>query len=112
MGIHILFKQAQDGSIIIGDSHEYANVSSMDSFGIALNMEIDQVIINEAKRIFNLPSYKIRNRWFGIYSQCSNSDIYENTIDKNIHVVTGIGGKGMTGSAGFAKENITKIFNL
>ncbi|WP_291869117.1 TIGR03364 family FAD-dependent oxidoreductase [Maribacter sp.] len=111
-GIHILFKQAQDGSIIIGDSHEYTNVSSIHTFGIGLNMEIDCAIINEAKKIFNLPNYKIKNRWFGIYSQCSNSDIYEKIIDKSIHIVTGIGGKGMTGSAGFAKENIIKIFNL
>ena len=34
MGIvHILFKQAADGSVIIGDSHEYADVKDMDDLG-------------------------------------------------------------------------------
>lgn len=111
-GIHILFKQAMDGSVILGDSHEYAPVSRVDELGIDLNMDIDNFIIKEAKKIFNLPTYEVQNRWFGLYTQCRNSDIYQQTIDRNIHIVTGIGGKGMTGSAGFAKHNINSIFNL
>jgi len=111
-GIHILFKQAMDGSVIIGDSHEYANADRSDDLNMDLNMDIDNYIVQEAKKIIDLPTYEIQNRWFGMYSQCKTSDIYQHTVNENIHIVTGIGGKGMTGSAGFAKENITKIFNL
>lgn len=111
-GIHILFKQAMDGSMIIGDSHEYADASRMDDLNMDLDMDIDNFIIQEAKKIIDLPNYEIRNRWFGLYSQCKTSDIYQHTIENDIHIVTGIGGKGITGSAGFAKENIIKIFNL
>tara|TARA_R110000868_G_scaffold34421_1_gene124325 strand:- start:24917 stop:26068 length:1152 start_codon:yes stop_codon:yes gene_type:complete len=110
-GVHILFKQAKDGSIILGDSHEYAPAAKIDDLGFDLNMDIDNFIIQEAKKIIALPSYKIKHRWFGMYSQCKTTDIYQNTIDKNIHIITGIGGKGMTGSAGFSKENINRIFN-
>jgi FAD dependent oxidoreductase TIGR03364 len=111
-GVHILFKQAHDGSIILGDSHEYASAAEMDNLGFDLNMDIDNFIIHEAKRIIDLPNYEIQRRWFGMYSQCKNSDIYQNTIGTNIHIVTGIGGKGMTGSAGFSKQNINSIFNF
>lgn len=111
-GVHILFKQAIDGSVILGDSHEYASVSQMDDLGFNLNMDIDNFIVDEAKKIIDLPNYEIQNRWFGMYSQCKNSDIFQHTIDENVHIVTGIGGKGMTGSAGFSKENINKIFNF
>lgn len=111
-GVHILFKQAMDGSVILGDSHEYADVENMDKLGFDLNMEIDDFIIQKSKEIFNLPTYEIAHRWFGMYSQCKNSDIFEKTINNNIHIVTGIGGKGMTGSAGFAKENINQLFNF
>ncbi|MFV8345627.1 TIGR03364 family FAD-dependent oxidoreductase [Flavobacterium sp. ZB4P13] len=110
-GVHILFKQAMDGSVILGDSHEYASAKEMDSLGFDLNMDIDSFMINEAKKIIDLPTYEIQNRWFGMYSQCKTKDIFEHTIGDNIHIVTGIGGKGMTGSAGFAKHNIHKIFN-
>jgi FAD dependent oxidoreductase TIGR03364 len=110
-GVHILFKQATDGSIILGDSHEYATAKDSDTLGFDLNMDIDNFMIEEAKKIIDLPTYEIQNRWFGMYSQCKTKDIFEHTIDENIHIITGIGGKGMTGSAGFAKHNIDKIFN-
>lgn len=110
-GIHILFKQAMDGSVILGDSHEYASASAIDSLGFDLNMDIDNFMIEEAKKIIDLPTYEIQHRWFGMYSQCKTKDIFEHTVGENIHIVTGIGGKGMTGSAGFAKHNINKIFN-
>ncbi|SHI43781.1 TIGR03364 family FAD-dependent oxidoreductase [Pseudozobellia thermophila] len=111
-GVHILFKQAEDGTIILGDSHEYAPVSQISDLGFDLKMEIDDFIVKEAKKIFALPTYEIQNRWFGMYSQCQTTDIFQHTIDEDIHIVTGIGGKGMTGSAGFAKHNINSIFNL
>lgn len=111
-GIHILFKQATDGSVIIGDSHEYADAANIDDLGFDLKMEVDDFMIAEAKKIFNLPTFEIQNRWYGMYSQCKENDIFQHTIDENIHIITGIGGKGMTGSAGFSKENIKNIFNL
>ena len=111
-GVHILFKQAVDGSVIIGDSHEYADAANADDLGFDLRTDVDEFMIDEAKKIFNLPTFEIQNRWFGMYSQCKENDIFEHTIDGNIHIVTGIGGKGMTGSAGFSKENIKRIFNL
>ena len=110
-GVHILFKQAADGSVILGDSHHYANAKNIDDLGFDLNMDIDNFMIQEAKKIIDLSNYDIQNRWYGMYSQCKTKDIFEHTIGDNIHIITGIGGKGMTGSAGFSKENITKIFN-
>lgn len=109
-GVHILFKQALDGSIILGDSHEYADAKDSDNLGYDLNMEIDEFMINEAKKIIDLPTYEIQRRWFGIYSQCKTKDIFEHNPSPNIHIVTGIGGKGMTGSGGFSKFNIDKIY--
>jgi FAD dependent oxidoreductase TIGR03364 len=110
-GVHILFKQAMDGSVILGDSHQYADAKNSDALGFNLDMDIDNFMIQEAKKIIDLPTYEIQNRWFGTYSQCKTKDVFEHAIGKNIHIITGIGGKGMTGSAGFSKENITKIFN-
>lgn len=111
-GVHILFKQAMDGSVILGDSHQYATAANSDDLGFNLNMDIDNFMIQEAKKIIDLPTYEIQNRWFGTYSQCKTKDVFEHTVGDNIHIITGIGGKGMTGSAGFSKENITKIFNV
>lgn len=110
-GVHILFKQAMDGSVILGDSHQYADVDRVEDLGYDLDMDIDNFMVEEAKKIIQLPTYDIQRRWYGMYSQCKTSDIFKKTIDEHIHIVTGIGGKGMTGSAGFSKKNIATIFN-
>lgn len=109
-GVHILFKQATDGSVIIGDSHEYADAKNADALGFDLNMELDEFMLNEAKKIIALPNFEIAKRWYGNYSQCKNTDIFTYDVDDNIHIITGIGGKGMTGSAGFSEENIKSIY--
>ena len=111
-GIHILFKQASDGSIILGDSHQYASVENVDTLGFDVDNAIEECMLDEAKKIFELPDYTISHRWLGFYSQCKGKDVFEYTIDEHIHIVTGIGGKGMTGSPGFSEENIRKIFGL
>ncbi|MGJ7029893.1 TIGR03364 family FAD-dependent oxidoreductase [Niabella hirudinis] len=111
-GIHILFKQAVDGSVIIGDSHEYAHAADAEDLGFDLRTDVDDFMITEAQKIIALPSYEIQNRWFGIYSQCKTQDLFQHTIDEAIHIVTGIGGKGMTGCAGFSREHIKRIFDL
>lgn len=111
-GIHMIFKQGVDGSIYYGDSHEYADAKDADVLGYDLKSEIDDFMIAEAKKIFDFPTWEMQRRWSGVYSQCKTKAVFQTTIDSNIHIVTGIGGKGMTGSGGFSKENIATIFNL
>lgn len=111
-GVHILFKQAADGSVIIGDSHQYAPASNIESLGYQLDMDIDDFMLSEATKIITLPSYKIQKRWYGVYSQTDSGDIYNESIEDKIHIITGIGGKGMTGSPGYAEESILRIFNI
>lgn len=111
-GVHILFKQEIDGGIILGDSHEYASVKDYDKLGFDLREDINDFMLAEAAKIFDLPSWKIETAWSGIYSQTSDpKGIHTQTIDNAIHVVTGIGGKGMTSSAGFSKYHLGEIYN-
>jgi FAD dependent oxidoreductase TIGR03364 len=109
-GIHILFKQAEDGSIIIGDSHEYAPAATWESLGYDIQEHINALILQEAQRIVTFDVNKIAKSWAGYYSQ-HPQEIFTDTIDNKIFIFTGIGGKGMTSSAGFAEENIATIFN-
>ncbi len=101
-GIHILFKQTTDGSIILGDSHEYADVNDADTLQSPIKAEINRFMINEAAKIFQLQNWQIRETWSGMYTQCKTSDLFQHSIDDRIQIITGIGGKGMTGSAGVA----------
>ncbi len=111
-GIHILFKQTEDGSIIIGDSHEYQDAIHADKLGFDLNNEINRCIIDEAMKIFNLQKWRIQLAWFGFYSQCKTKDIFIHHIEDKIHIVTGIGGKGMTAGPALAEENVNAFFGF
>ncbi|KLU06920.1 secreted oxidoreductase [Rhodopirellula islandica] len=111
-GLHILFKQEPDGSIILGDSHEYTSADQPDRLDFDLRSDVNDAILMEAKRIMDLPSWDIETSWYGIYSQTSHpSGIHQDTISPNVHVTTGIGGKGMTSSAGFTRHHLTELYN-
>ncbi len=111
-GIHILFKQSPNGGVIIGDSHEYATVRDGETFSLGTDNEINCFILSQAQRIFQLEDWQISRTWIGQYSQCHGQDIFNETIENDIHIVTGIGGKGMTGSLGYAKENVRNLLSL
>lgn len=109
-GIHILFKQERDGGIILGDSHEYAPASRPDELDFDLRETINQFFISESKRIMTLSSWDIESAWYGLYCQTKEpGGIFLRSPAENIHIATGIGGKGMTGSAGFAEKNINTL---
>ncbi len=107
-GIHLLFKQAVDGSVIIGDSHEYAPASHTEKLDFGINTYVNELMLREAKRIMQFPSWEIASYWNGYYSTHPDG-IFNVRADEGIQVVTGIGGKGMTTSAGFAEYNINQI---
>ena len=109
-GIHILFKQADDGSIILGDSHEYAPVHKQSQFGFEISTEINQLMLDEAKKILHLSDWTVDSSWAGYYLQSSVEDVFTKTVDNVIHIINGIGGKGMTTSPGFTQEYIQKLY--
>ncbi|WP_440134358.1 TIGR03364 family FAD-dependent oxidoreductase [Chitinophaga sancti] len=111
-GIHILFKQATDNSIIIGDSHEYAPIHQSDDLGFHTNHYINELILEEASHIINIGSRQIASCWNGFYAQHNENNIFEKDVSPQIHIRTGIGGKGMTAGAGYAKESVDLLYGI
>jgi FAD dependent oxidoreductase TIGR03364/phosphonatase-like hydrolase len=109
-GVHILFKQTTSGSVIIGDSHEYADAAVADHLGFDIRMDMQNFILEEAKQIFDLENWQIKRHWYGVYAQCKEQDVFTHTIDDRVRIVTGIGGKGMTASAGYAETTILDLY--
>jgi FAD dependent oxidoreductase TIGR03364 len=109
-GIHILFKQADDGSIILGDSHEYAPAHKQSQFGFEISTEINELMLDEAKKILKLENWTVDSSWAGYYLQSTTGDVFTKTVDDVIHIINGIGGKGMTTSPGFTYEYIQNLY--
>ncbi len=110
-GIHILFKQAVDGSIIIGDTHEYADLAAADDLDFNNADYLNQLMLNEARRIVALPDWRIQRTWNGFYTQSKSREIFQHSPDPRIHLVTGIGGKGMTSACGFAQHHVEQLLD-
>ncbi len=109
-GIHILFKKADDGSFIIGDSHEYADVLHTDDLGFSVSAYINELMLKEAERIVHFGVRNLDRVWAGFYPLHKKKDIVEEDLSAHIHIRTAIGGKGMTSSAGYTEESINKLF--
>jgi len=48
--------------------------------------------------------------WNGYYAQCKNGDLFSKEAAPHVHVITAIGGKGMTAAAGLAEQTIKELF--
>ena len=106
-GIHVLLTQNPAGEVIIGDSHQ--SVQAGREHDEQLDMRIDDAILAYARRAVDLPTWHIASRWFGTYAVCPGDQYLHEVVDGLIHVVNGIGGKGMTCGPGLAREHIEQI---
>jgi FAD dependent oxidoreductase TIGR03364 len=104
-GIHILTVQDPDGSFVVGDSHEYGSCDLDER----LNARIEGLILSEARKLIELASWEVAERWHGVYAMPRNGELFRETIDEVIHVVTGIRGKGMTTGPAVARETIDAL---
>ncbi len=99
-GIHVMASQNGIGEIIIGDSHEYS--PTPEPFD---KEEINRLILDYLKTFASFPDNNINERWHGIYPKLTDgkTDLIIQA-DKNVTIVNGLGGAGMTLSFGLAHE--------
>jgi D-hydroxyproline dehydrogenase subunit beta len=102
-GIHVLLSQNSWGQFIIGDSHEYG--LSLDPFD---KEEFNQLILSYLETFAHIPKLEIADRWNGIYPKLNGETEFIVKPDKNVTIVNGLGGAGMTLSFGLAEEIIEK----
>jgi len=102
--IHVLVSQAADGAITLGDSHEYG--CCVDVFN---KSEIDDLILREAKKFLALPDFTIAQRWHGVYATHPEKSFFEAVPSAGVHIVTGVGGSGMTLSFGLAERTLNRM---
>ncbi len=108
-GIHLLFKQAVDGSVIIGDSHEYSDFQDASAGEEYTNCHINEAILCYGKRMLTLPSWEIEKTWNGYYLLHPQREVYTETLHGNIHITTGIAGKGMSTGPGFSRQHVNAV---
>ncbi len=103
--MQLLMVQRADGSLTIGDTHEYN-----EPFPFKLSEEPYTYLHDVASNLLGRKLPPITNRWSGVYSQRTDGAICDRRqIAPNILSVTGPGGRGNTLAPAIAEETLKGI---
>lgn len=97
-GIHVMAAQDAEGTIVIGDSHEYD-----DEIGPFDKESINDLILVELQRFLRLPDWSIAERWHGVYATLTDEIQFVRRPSPGVTIVIATGGAGMTMSFGLAE---------
>ena len=106
-GIHLIVAQNMDGSLVIGDSHEYSH--RPDPFQSEM---IDRLILRELKDLVDIGEINVLDRWIGTYAHSKQKDWGTEEVAHNVFHSVITSGAGMSTSLAIAEKNIQKALNL
>jgi FAD dependent oxidoreductase TIGR03364 len=106
-GIHLLLKQADDGTVIIGDSHQYFPFD--EPTGFDNHAAVSEAILAYGKRMVHLDNWNIGQSWAGYVMSHPDKNVVVGQVAPSVHVALGIAGKGMSTAPGFAEANMARI---
>jgi FAD dependent oxidoreductase TIGR03364 len=96
----LLLVQRLDGSLTIGDTHEYDEPFAFDVDEAAYDH-----LRHRAGQLLGTALPPTRRRWAGVYSQVTTADLYHRSpVAPGVVLVTGPGGRGMTCAPAIAEE--------
>jgi FAD dependent oxidoreductase TIGR03364 len=97
----LLLVQRLDGSLTIGDTHEYD-----EPFGFDVTEEAYDHLLARASALLGTELPRVHRRWAGVYSEVTGKpDLYHRSaVAPGVILVTGPGGRGMTCSPAIAEE--------
>jgi FAD dependent oxidoreductase TIGR03364 len=96
----LLLVQRLDGSLTIGDTHEYDEPFAFDVDEAAYDH-----LRERAGQLLGAPLPPTKRRWAGVYSQVTTTDLYYRAqVAPGVVLVTGPGGRGMTCAPAIAEE--------
>jgi FAD dependent oxidoreductase TIGR03364 len=101
-GIHVIAAQHADGSLTLGDSHEYGDDFDPDQWA-----EVESLILENLATFTRLPGLRIASRWTGTYLKSTEgrTQVVLQPQDR-VTMVAAMGGLGMTLSWGLAGRTV------
>ncbi len=98
--MQLLLVQRLDGSLTIGDTHEYE-----EPFGFDVDERYYDHLRQVAEQLLGQALPPAVKRWAGVYSQTTNDELYHrHSPVPGVVIVTGPGGRGMTMAPAIAEE--------
>jgi FAD dependent oxidoreductase TIGR03364 len=97
----LLLVQRLDGSLTIGDTHEYD-----EPFAFDVTEDAYEHLLDRAYALLGIALPPVRRRWAGVYSEVTGTTAlyHRSSVKPGVVLVTGPGGRGMTCSPAIAEE--------
>lgn len=104
--MQLLCVQRLHGGLTIGDTHEYA-----EPFAFDVHEDPYAYLVGLVEGFLGRRLPPVRQRWAGVYSQCTDPDqlVCRATPSDAVWVITGPGGRGMTLSPAIAEQTANLI---
>ncbi|MDM0088266.1 MULTISPECIES: TIGR03364 family FAD-dependent oxidoreductase [unclassified Variovorax] len=98
-GIHLIVVQSADGSLVVGDSHHYADAP--EPFAMEA---VDQLILRHLRSTLNLEAAQVTERWTGVYPSSKTTPCVIDAPDDATRVVLVTSGSGASTGFGIAHD--------
>lgn len=102
-GVHLIVVQSADGSLIIGDSHDYSD-KELPFRDVCL----DELIINEFQQVMDVGEIDIVQHWLGVYPS-GDDVVFKASPEKGVVVGSITGGTGASTGFAFGEELINLV---
>jgi len=105
-GVHLIVVQSADGSLVVGDSHEYA--PTPDPFS---HESVDALILEEFRAALGLQPPPILERWTGTYASASDRPVLIFAPHSAVRVATVTCGAGASTAFALGEELIASLLH-
>ena len=104
-GVHLIVVQSRDGSLVVGDSHDYSDAP--DPFA---SEAVDRLILDEFSTLFGGAVPAVQARWIGTYASASDRAVFQDAPEKDVRLVTVTSGTGASTAFAIGEETIADLF--
>jgi FAD dependent oxidoreductase TIGR03364 len=104
-GVHLIVAQSADGSLVVGDSHDYGDAP--DPF---IHEAIDELILDEFNAVLGTPPPTLE-RWMGVYASSSKQNWFTEQVETGVHVTVVTCGAGMSTAFAIGEHVVEKALN-
>jgi FAD dependent oxidoreductase TIGR03364 len=106
-GVHLIVVQSADGSLVVGDSHHYAETP--DPFAPE---QVEQLILDELQEVLAIPAPLVTERWIGTYASAPGRLMLVDRPDDRIRIVVVTSGTGASTAFAIAEETLAELFGV
>jgi FAD dependent oxidoreductase TIGR03364 len=105
-GIHLIAVQSADGTLIVGDSHQYA--TTPDFFA---DEGVDRLILEEFAAATGRPPPQVRERWVGTYPYCADRTMFMDAPAPAVRIVMITSGSGASTGFAVGEDVVADLFS-